>query len=197
MWWKSLIATALVAGLPSCASESGTQTQSAQGPATTQTPTATTCVWRFAPSFPGPGGTPPNSAMIVSDNGWCGGKLVFAHHKLVVVPMMVIMVAPSHGTVSFSEDDNDAVHIDYAPEAGYVGNDSMAVKAEYGKSLESVYVFNILVAGEDGFFKQDPLPHTLPRNWSVLVDDNSCPTGQIRQVTGGTPRKIACVPRPV
>jgi hypothetical protein len=196
MWWKSLVAIALVSGLPSCASESGIQTRSAQEPAPAQAPTATTCVWRFAPSVPGPTGTPPNSAMIVSNNGWCGGRLVFAHHKLIVVPMMVTMIAPSHGTASFPEDENDAVHINYAPATGYVGNDSMVIKAEYGKSVELIYVFNILVAGADGFLKRDPLPHTLPRHWSVLVDDKSCPTGQIRQVTGGTPRKIACITRP-
>jgi hypothetical protein len=48
--------------------------------------------------------------------------------------------------------------------------------------------------------KQEPPPGTLKAGHKVLVDDGSCPAGQVKQVTGssapGVPRKKECVPMP-
>jgi len=46
----------------------------------------------------------------------------------------------------------------------------------------------------------EPPAGTLPQGKKVLVDDGSCPAGQIKQITGGNgnsvPRKRECVARP-
>ena len=48
--------------------------------------------------------------------------------------------------------------------------------------------------------KMEPPAGTLPAGQKVLVDDGSCPAGQIKQVTGapsrGAERKRECVPAP-
>ncbi|MEL6235494.1 MAG: DUF6719 family protein [Pseudomonadota bacterium] len=48
---------------------------------------------------------------------------------------------------------------------------------------------------------EDPKPGEIPHNETVLVDDGSCPPGQVKELTGGNqnldiPRKERCVPRP-
>lgn len=46
----------------------------------------------------------------------------------------------------------------------------------------------------------EPASGTLPFGQKVLVDDGSCPSGQIKQVTGGNgsniPRARKCIPFP-
>ena len=45
----------------------------------------------------------------------------------------------------------------------------------------------------------EPAPGTLKTGVKVLVDDGSCPSGQVKQVTGsvpGKPRDKMCVARP-
>lgn len=57
---------------------------------------------------------------------------------------------------------------------------------------------------------QEPLAGRLRPDERVLVDDGTCPPGQIKQVIGGsnrtyigneqrpgTPRQVSCVPRPL
>jgi hypothetical protein len=48
--------------------------------------------------------------------------------------------------------------------------------------------------------KQEPPLGSLATGKSVLVDDGTCPKGQIKKVTGGhmqrrEPRSVTCVPR--
>ncbi|MEM9047285.1 MAG: DUF6719 family protein [Pseudomonadota bacterium] len=48
---------------------------------------------------------------------------------------------------------------------------------------------------------EDPAPGAIPHNEIVLVDDGSCPPGQVKELTGGNttlniPRKQRCIPRP-
>ncbi|WP_342453386.1 DUF6719 family protein [Tianweitania sediminis] len=46
---------------------------------------------------------------------------------------------------------------------------------------------------------KEPAAGTLATGVKVLVDDGSCPQGQVKQVTGstpGVPRKKECVARP-
>jgi hypothetical protein len=58
--------------------------------------------------------------------------------------------------------------------------------------------------GAQPYLKQEPPAGTIPSGVVVLVDDGTCPAGQIKQVTGGngsaaaggTNRQRKCIPRP-
>lgn len=55
------------------------------------------------------------------------------------------------------------------------------------------------LAGCQSILKSEPAKGTLPQGQKVLVDDGSCPAGQVKQVTGatpGTPRLKECIPMP-
>ena len=54
---------------------------------------------------------------------------------------------------------------------------------------------------EGAVLKQDPAMGTLPTGMVVYVDDDSCPKGEIKKLTGGSvaanvPRDVRCVKRP-
>ena len=63
-------------------------------------------------------------------------------------------------------------------------------------------VLSLVLAGcQQTMMQSDPPPGTLAYNAKVLVDDGSCPAGQVKQVTGGNNargigRKSECVARP-
>ncbi|QFY63020.1 hypothetical protein FZ934_22105 (plasmid) [Rhizobium grahamii] len=55
------------------------------------------------------------------------------------------------------------------------------------------------LSGCQSILKAEPPKGTLATGQKVLVDDGSCPAGQVKQVTGatpGTPRIKECVPMP-
>jgi class 3 adenylate cyclase len=57
------------------------------------------------------------------------------------------------------------------------------------------------ITPETGILDKDPAPGTLAYGKKVLVNDGSCPTGQIKEVTGGNnniniPRSNRCIDRP-
>jgi caspase domain-containing protein/uncharacterized protein DUF6719 len=59
----------------------------------------------------------------------------------------------------------------------------------------------VVPAFTKNLLKEEPAIGKLPTGASVLVDDGTCPTGQIKQVIGGSiatgqPRLRSCVPRP-
>ena len=178
--------SALAGTLTACASSPPAGSPGASAAASTQA--ATTCVWRMT--------TSGVSTFLLSDNGSCIATVSFVHHHLSYQPGMYVTAAPSHGSVTMTAGPNLTVQVKYQPDAGFVGTDHMTVSMIYAHVLYAVYPFLIVVTGADGIFKQDPPPHSLPRGFSVLVDDGSCPAGQIKRVTGGMPRKIACISRP-
>jgi hypothetical protein len=58
---------------------------------------------------------------------------------------------------------------------------------------------SLLLAGCQTILKTEPPRGTLQTGQKVLVDDGSCPKGELKQVTGstqGVPRKKECVPAP-
>lgn len=61
-------------------------------------------------------------------------------------------------------------------------------------------LFVLGLAGCQSTLKQEPGSGTLPFGKKVLVDDGSCPQGQIKQITGGNgakiPRVRECIPTP-
>ncbi|WMS43231.1 hypothetical protein RDV64_02180 [Acuticoccus sp. MNP-M23] len=55
------------------------------------------------------------------------------------------------------------------------------------------------LAGCQSVLKSEPAAGTLATGEKVLVDDGSCPTGLVKEVTGsvpGVPRQRECVPAP-
>jgi hypothetical protein len=69
--------------------------------------------------------------------------------------------------------------------------------------MEFKFVLSMLIvaglASCQSILKSEPAKGTLPAGKTVLVDDGSCPAGQVKQVTGataGTPRLKECVPMP-
>ncbi len=55
------------------------------------------------------------------------------------------------------------------------------------------------LAGCQSVMQSEPPAGTLATGETVLVDDGSCPSGQVKQVTGsvpGVPRQKECVPMP-
>ncbi len=57
----------------------------------------------------------------------------------------------------------------------------------------------ISLAGCQNVLKSEPPSGTLALGQKVLVDDGSCPKGQVKQVTGsvkGVPRQRQCVAEP-
>lgn len=55
------------------------------------------------------------------------------------------------------------------------------------------------LVGCQSIMKTEPKAGSLPTGQRVLVDDGTCPQGQVKQVTGsvpGVPRKRECVPMP-
>lgn len=58
----------------------------------------------------------------------------------------------------------------------------------------------LALAGCNQTLTAEPAPGTLRSGAKVLVDDGTCPEGQIKQVTGssarGIPRKRECIARP-
>ncbi len=72
-----------------------------------------------------------------------------------------------------------------------------------GKPMKSKYMIAFLVLmglpGCQSILKSEPAKGTLPQGHKVLVDDGTCPAGQVKQVTGatpGTPRVKECIPMP-
>jgi len=73
-----------------------------------------------------------------------------------------------------------------------------------GTQMKSMHVIAVLVAmgslaGCQSVLKSEPAKGTLPAGHKVLVDDGTCPAGQVKQVTGatpGAPRLKECVPMP-
>lgn len=69
------------------------------------------------------------------------------------------------------------------------------------KPLSLVLCTVLLGACAPTILTEDPEPGTIPHNEIVLVDDGSCPPGQVKELTGGNdsqniPRKQRCIPRP-
>ncbi len=68
------------------------------------------------------------------------------------------------------------------------------------KNLVFLAVCAATLAGCQTVVKTEPGRGQLSYGAKVLVDDGSCPTGQMKEVTGGNgqgiPRKYACVPAP-
>ncbi|WP_317208251.1 DUF6719 family protein [Rhizobium halophilum] len=57
----------------------------------------------------------------------------------------------------------------------------------------------VILAGCQTVLKTEPAAGRLSTGQKVLVDDGSCPPGQVKQVTGsvpGKPRQKECVPMP-
>ena len=57
-----------------------------------------------------------------------------------------------------------------------------------------------LSACDQSVLKQEPPGGTLPHNTTALVDDGTCPSDQIKKITGGNndlgvPRKSQCIAR--
>ena len=51
------------------------------------------------------------------------------------------------------------------------------------------------------YLKEEPPKGTIPFGKVVYVDDGTCPSGQVKEITGGDqrksiPRKVRCVKRP-
>jgi hypothetical protein len=51
------------------------------------------------------------------------------------------------------------------------------------------------------YLKEEPPKGTIPYGQIVYVDDGTCPSGEIKEITGGSlrrsiPRKVRCVKRP-
>lgn len=57
-----------------------------------------------------------------------------------------------------------------------------------------------MLAGCQSVLKTEPAKGQLHYGSKVLVDDGTCPPGQVKQVTGGNgegiPRKRECIPMP-
>jgi len=68
------------------------------------------------------------------------------------------------------------------------------------KKISVVLILAGLSAGCSQTRTAEPPAGSLPFGQTVLVDDGSCPEGQIKQVTGGNgstiPRKRECIARP-
>ena len=69
------------------------------------------------------------------------------------------------------------------------------------KRLSLVILGFAVAACSPTIVKQEPEGGTLPHNEVMLVDDSSCPAGQIKEITGGNnelgiDRKSRCIPRP-
>lgn len=68
--------------------------------------------------------------------------------------------------------------------------------------MASLVVLGLAVAAcSPTIVKHEPEGGALPHNDVVLVDDGSCPDGQIKEITGGNnslgiDRKRRCIPRP-
>lgn len=67
------------------------------------------------------------------------------------------------------------------------------------KTLVALMCLGFL-AGCQTVLKSEPGKGRLPAGKQVLVDDGSCPAGQIKQITGGNgadiPRKRECIATP-
>ena len=63
-----------------------------------------------------------------------------------------------------------------------------------------IAALGLVCAGcQQTILQSEPAPGTLRTGQKVLVDNGSCPAGQVMQVTGSTPgvaRAKQCVPRP-
>jgi hypothetical protein len=51
------------------------------------------------------------------------------------------------------------------------------------------------------YLKEEPPPGAIPFGKIVYVDDGTCPSGEVKEITGGSnqrniPRKVRCVKRP-
>lgn len=67
------------------------------------------------------------------------------------------------------------------------------------KRLSIAILAGLLLAACQSVLKSEPPKGTLQTGQKVLVDDGSCPKGQLKQVTGstpGVPRHKECVPAP-
>ncbi|MDR3520916.1 MAG: hypothetical protein P4L54_04795 [Acidocella sp.] len=66
------------------------------------------------------------------------------------------------------------------------------------------YHFGYADGGSQQYLTKEPPTGALPSGQVVLVDDGTCPAGQIKQVTGGngsaaaggTGRQRKCIPKP-
>jgi len=72
-----------------------------------------------------------------------------------------------------------------------------------GDNMKLRYLLTVLLAvglaSCQTILKQEPAKGTLATGKKVLVDDGTCPAGQVKQVTGstpGNPRIKECVPMP-
>ena len=57
----------------------------------------------------------------------------------------------------------------------------------------------VLAGCQTRILSEEPPPRTLATGVKVYVDNGSCPTGQVLEVTGsspGVPRQKQCVPNP-
>jgi hypothetical protein len=156
-------------------------------------PEAKTCLWFFASSGSGQEFTAAPSSIAMSADGWCWAKTRFSHHNLSFAPTMDIVTPPEHGTVAFQSGPNGLVEVGYRPDGTFSGTDHATVVAKQG-FFQAIYPFVMNVARPDGVFAAEPPPHGLPRGTTILVDDGTCPAGQIKHVTAGTPRKKVCMP---
>ena len=68
------------------------------------------------------------------------------------------------------------------------------------KKTVSALLCLALLAGCQSVLKTEPGKGQLPFGKKVLVDDGSCPAGQIKQITGGNgsdvPRQRECIATP-
>ena len=76
------------------------------------------------------------------------------------------------------------------------------MKRKYMLASGTVVLTALWVMGAHAqILKKEPGPGTLPAGAVALVDDGTCPRGQIKQVTGGNdnrgvPRQKKCIPKP-
>ena len=195
MQGRFFVACALAGVLSACSTPSATPQATSENTTAglTPGPEAKTCLWFFASSASAKEFTAAPSSIAMSADGWCWAETNFSHRDLSFAPMMSLIAPPDHGTVAFRQGSDGLVGVGFKPDANFSGTDHATVVAARG-TFQTIYPFVMNVSRPDGVFAAEPPPHGLPRGTTVLVDDGSCPAGQVKHVTGGTPRKKVCMP---
>jgi hypothetical protein len=76
----------------------------------------------------------------------------------------------------------------------------VAMTKSLALAVTLIFIGPVTSSVAEELLKAEPAPGTLPWKAEALVDDGTCPKGQVKKIIGGNgqgiDRKKSCVPRP-
>jgi hypothetical protein len=171
---------------------------------------ASSCFWHFFQTPTAWETRSPLNLMTMSNDGWCRAHPTYLYNGQQIAALGTVLHPPQHGTVVLQYDGTGRIYVAYRPTPGFVGTDFYDLDLALGGALKNLAMRVEALVGQpmklsngatSMMVKSEPLPSALPTGWKILVDDGSCPAGQIKLDIAGNnrlkiPRTHTCIPDP-